>query len=77
MNKVSVFFASSETNVLATNEFDTIIDSGCTNYMLKDRQMFSTLDENFSGSVDSFENEIKGKDRANFMCVMIMEVQQK
>ena len=35
-------FASSDKNVLATNEVDIIIDSGCTNYMLKYRELFAT-----------------------------------
>ncbi|XP_075247459.1 receptor tyrosine-protein kinase erbB-2-like [Convolutriloba macropyga] len=45
-----------------TNEVDIIIDSGCTTYMLKDRELFATLDESFSGSVgcaNSSESEIK------------------
>ena len=41
------FFASSDNNVLATNEVDIIIDSGCTNFMLKDRELFAALDESF------------------------------
>ena len=31
------FFASSDNNVLATNEYDMIIDFGCTNYTLNGR----------------------------------------
>ena len=63
------FFASNDNNVLATNEVDIIIDSGCTTYMLKDRELFATLDESFSGSVgcaNSSESEIKGKGRDEF-----------
>ena len=63
------FFASSDNSVLATNEVDIIIDSGCTNYRLKDRELFATLDESFSGSVgcaNNSESEIKGKGRAEF-----------
>ena len=55
--------------VLATNEVVIIIDSGCTNYMLKDRELFATLDESFSGSVGcaiNSESEIKGKGRTEF-----------
>ena len=69
MKKVFAFFASSDNNVLATNEVDIIIDSGCTNYMLKDRELFATLDESFSGSVgcaNHSESKIKGKGRADF-----------
>ena len=65
------FFASSENNVLTTNKVDIIIDSGCTHYMLKDRELFATLDESFSGSVgcaNNSESEIKGRGRAEF-CV--------
>ena len=63
------FFASSDNNVLATNEVDIIFDSGCTNYILKNCELFATLDESFSGSVGSANNsesKIKGKGRANF-----------
>ena len=61
------FYASNDINVLATNEVNIIIDSGCTNYMLKDRELFATLDESFSGSVgcaNNSESEIKGEGRA-------------
>ena len=60
------FFASSDNNVLATNDVDIIIDSGCKNYMLKDRRLFATTDESFSGFVgcpNSSESKIKGKVR--------------
>ena len=63
------FFASSDNNVLATKEDDMIIDSGCTNYRLKNRQLFATIDESFSGSVgcaNSFESEIKGNSGVEF-----------
>ena len=63
------FFGSSDKNVLATNEVDIIIDSGCAYYMLKDRKLFATLDESFLGSVgcaNNSESEIKGKGRADF-----------
>ena len=60
------FFASSDNNVLATNEVDIIIDSGCAKYMLKDRELFATLDESFSGCANNSESEIKGKGRAEF-----------
>ena len=63
------FFASIDNNVLATNEVDIKIDSGCTNYMLKDRELFASLDESFSGSVgcaNNSESEIKGKGGAEF-----------
>ena len=63
------FFGIRDNNVLATNEVDIIIDSGCTNYMLKDRELFATLDKSFSGFVgcaNSSESEIKGEGRAEF-----------
>ena len=63
------FFASSDNNVLATNEVDIIIDSECTNYMLKDCKLFATLDESFSrsvGSANNSESEIIVKGRVEF-----------
>ena len=61
------FFASSDNNVLAKNEIDIIIDSGCTNFMLKDGKLFATIAKSFLGSVgcaNNSESEIKGKGRA-------------
>ena len=65
--KALCFSAGSENNVLTTSEVDIITDSGCKSYMLKDRQLFVTLDENFSGLVgcaNNTESEMKGKGRA-------------
>ena len=60
------FFASSDNNVLATNDVQIKIDSVCTNYMLKDRRQFASTDESFSrfvGCPNSSESKIKGKSR--------------
>ena len=77
MKKVFVFFASKDNNVLGKNEVHILIDSGCTNYMLKDRELFATLDESFSGSVGCANKSESVRVRLNFMCVRIMEREQK
>ena len=71
------FFASNDNNILGKNEIHIIIDSECTNYMLKDRELFATLDESFSGSVGCANKSESVKVRLNFMCVRIMEREQK
>ena len=74
------FFARCDNNVLATNEVDIIIYSACTNCMLKDRELFATLDEIFWDllAVQTILNpKLKVRVGLNFMCVRIMERQQK
>ena len=48
---------------------DLVVDSGATSNMIKDRDMFSSLDENFKGSVSNAnfsESKILGKGEIRF-----------
>ena len=60
------FFGRTERNNLCN---DIIVDSGCTNYMLKDKELFISLNEGYHGTVgcaNNSESEIRGKGTAKF-----------
>jgi hypothetical protein len=49
-------------------KYDVLIDSGCTNYMIKDRKLFTELDETQKGIVGSADSEsqIEGRGTVQF-----------